>query len=205
LNKRGLLPRDLTSSRIETSGNDRLGGPLRVANYDDVRAFLRLLNRRKWHLAAVTALVCCLAGVVLAQLTPEYRATALVMLDIRKEKVTNTPDVVSALTLDIPIVETEIEVMHSVSLLGRVVDKLRLDQDPEYGAKPISALGLAIRKVRSIYERWIGLDADEGRAAQAIDQSPRARAIEALESWIRVGVRVSSYVISVSVVSAVPE
>ena len=194
----------MTSSRIETSGNNRSGGPPRAASYDDVRAFLRLLNRRKWHLVGVTALVCALAGLVLAQLTPEYRATALVMLDTRKAKVTNTPDVVGGLTLDIPAMQTEIEVLRSVSLLGRVVDKLRLDQDPEYGAEPISTLGLAMREVRSIYERWIGVDADKGRAAQAIDNTPRARAIESLESRLRVATRGRSYVIAVSLDSAVP-
>ncbi|WIM13741.1 Wzz/FepE/Etk N-terminal domain-containing protein [Enhydrobacter sp.] len=178
--------------------------PPRTPSYDDVRALLHLLNRRKWHLAGVTALVCLLAGLVLAQLTPQYRATALVMLDIRKEKVTNTPDVVSALTLDIPIVETEIEVLRSTSLLGRVVDKLRLDQDPEYGAQPVSVLGLVLGKARAIYERWLGFNADTGHVAQTIDHSPRARAIESLESKIRVGVRGRSYVITVSLDSAVP-
>jgi succinoglycan biosynthesis transport protein ExoP len=211
----------MTSSRIETSGNKRPERPARAASYDDVRAFLRMLNRRKWHLAGVTALVCAVAGLLLAQFTPEYRATALVLLDTRKARVTNTPDVVGGLTLDIPAMQTEIEVLRSVSLLGRVADKFRLDQDPEYGAKPISTLGLAMREVRSIYERWIGVDADKGRAqhdrdlqldarglagfdAQAIDNSRRARAIELLESTLRVATRGRSYVIAVSLDSAIP-
>src|SRR5262245_45078836 len=132
----------MTFSGIGTFGNNRSGEPTRPGIHDEVRAFLRLLNRRKWHLAGVTVVVCALAGAFLVQLTPEYRATALVMLDPRKARVTNTADVVGGLTLDIPAMQTEIEVLRSVSLLGRVVDKLRLDQDPEYGAKPTSALGL---------------------------------------------------------------
>jgi len=194
----------VTASRIETFGNNRPEGPRRTGSYDDVRAFLRVLNWRKWHLAGVTALVCALAGVVLAQLKPEYRATALVMLDTRKAKVTNTPDVVGGLTLDIPAMQTEIEVLRSVSLLGRVADKLGLDQDPEYGAKTISSLGLAMSEVRSIYERWIRVDADKGNIAAATDNSPRARAIESLESRLRVATRGRSYVIAVSLDSAVP-
>jgi exopolysaccharide transport family protein len=190
-------------SRIEASGNYRPWGPP-GASYDDVRAFLRLLNRRKWLLAGVTALVCALAGLVLAQLTPEYRATALVMLDTRKVRVTNTPDVVGGLTLDIPAMQTEIEVLRSVTLLGRVADKLRLDQDPEYGAEPISTLGLAMREVRPIYESWIGLDADKGRAAQVVDDTPRARAIASLDSRLRVATRSRSYVIAVSLDSTIP-
>ena len=211
----------MTSSRIETSGNKRPVRPARAASYDDAHAFLRMLSRRKWHLAGVTALVCAAAGLLLTQLTPEYRATALVQLDTRKARVTNTPDVVGGLTLDIPAMQTEIEVLRSVSLLGRVADKLRLDQDPEYGAKPTSTLGLAMREVRSIYARWIGVDADKGRAqherdlqldarglagfdAQAIDNSRRERAIEFLESRLRVATRSRSYVIAVSLDSAVP-
>src|SRR5215468_1694471 len=194
----------MTFSRIETVANNRPGEPPRPRTYDDVRAFLRLLNRRKWHIAGVTVLVCALAGAVLTQLTPEYRATALVMLDTRKARVTNTPDVVGGLTLDIAAMQTEIEVLRSVSLLGRVADKLGLDQDPDYGAKPISILGLAVREIRSIYERWIGVDADRGHAAQAIDNSARARAIESLESRLRIAARGRSYVIDVSLDSAVP-
>ena len=194
----------MISSRSETFGNNKPGGPPWGASFGDVRAFLRLLNRRKWHLAGITALVCALAGLIVAQLPPEYRATALVMLDTRMARVTNTPDVVGGLTLDIPAMQTEIEVLHSVSLLGRVVDKLRLDQDPEYGAQPISTLGLAMREVRSIYKRWIGPDADTGDATQAIDNTPRAGAIASLESRLRATMRSRSYVIAVSVNSVVP-
>ena len=193
----------LMSSRVEASGNERpWAAP--GASYDDMRAFLRLLNRRKWHILGVTALVCALTGLVLSQLTPEYRATALVMLDTRKVRVTNTPDVVGGLTLDIPAMQTEIEVLRSVSLLGRVVDKLRLDQDPEYGAEPISILGLVRREVHSIYGSWIGVGADEGHAAQVNDDTPRARAIASLDSRIRVVTRSRSYVIAVSLDSTVP-
>jgi succinoglycan biosynthesis transport protein ExoP len=194
----------MISGTIETSGNNRPSGPPWTASYGDVRTFLHLLNRRKWHLAVVTALVCAVVGLVLAQLTPEYRATALVMLDTRKARVTNTPDVVSGLTLDIAAMQTEIEVLRSVSLLGRVADKLRLDQDPEYGAKPISTLGLAAREVRSIYERWIGVNTDKEHAAQPIHNSPRARAVESLDSRLRIAARGRSYVIAVSLDSAVP-
>jgi len=192
-----------SASRIETSGDNQPGAPPRAASYD-VRAFLRLLNRRKWQLAGVTALVCVLAGLVLAQLTPEYRATALVMLDTRKVRITNTADVVSGPPVDIPAILTEIEVLRSASLLGRVADKLRLDEDPEYGAKPISTLALALREVRLIHERWIGADGDRGRDAQAVDNGPRARAIDSLDSRLRVVARGRSYVIAVSVDSAIP-
>jgi len=194
----------LMSSRIEPSGNEPPWAPS-GASYDDIRTFLRLLNRRKWHVAGVTALVIALTVLVLSQLTPEYRATSLVMLDTRKVRVTNTPDVVGGLTLDIPAMQTEIEVLHSVSLFGRVVDKLGLDQDPEYGAAPIGALGFVRRELRSIYESWVGVDTDKSHASQVFDDTPRARAVASLDSKVRVVTRSRSYVIAVSLDSPIPE
>jgi succinoglycan biosynthesis transport protein ExoP len=187
-------------SNIEAS-SDKPRRPSWGASYDDARAFVRMLSRRKWQIAGVTALICTLTGLILAQLPPEYRATALVMLDTRKAKVTNTLDVVGGLTLDISAMQTEIEVLRSVNLLGRVVDKLRLDQDPEYGAEPISTIGLAMQEVRSTYDRWIGPDAG---TTQAIDSTPRSRAIALLEARLRVAIRARSYVIAVSLDSTVP-
>src|SRR3954470_1810246 len=100
----------------------------------DVREFFRLLDRRKWQLIGITALVFAVTCLFLAQVTPEYRATATVMLDTRKARVTNTSDVLGGLTADLPVIQTEIEVLRSSGLLGRVVDKLHLERDPEFGA-----------------------------------------------------------------------
>src|SRR5690349_16322550 len=79
----------------------------------DVRDLLRMINRRKWHIIGIVAIVVAATGLLLSQLTPEYRATALVMLDTRKAKVTNTADVLSGLTVDVAAVQTEIEVLKS--------------------------------------------------------------------------------------------
>lgn len=163
----------------------------------DVREILRLLNRRKWHIVGVTALVCALTALVLLQLTPQYRATALVMLDTRKAKVTNTADVLSGLSVDVAAVQTEIEVLRSASLLGRVVDKLRLDLDREYGSAPPSMISLAIGQMRAIYNGLVGAGAQPSRA-QAEDNAPRARAIAALTRNVQIATRGRSYVISVS-------
>ena len=169
----------------------------------DVRELLRMLNRRKWQLLGVTALVGALAGLVLVQLTPEYRATALVMLDTRKAKVTNTTDVLSGLSIDVSAVQTEIEVLKSATLLGRVADKLKLDKDPEYGAAPVGALGLVIRELRFQYENWVGKDALE-RTDRITDDGPQARAIAALARNLQIATRGRSFVIGVSLDSVEP-
>ena len=169
----------------------------------EIREVLRLFNRKKWYVLGVAAITMAMAGAVLVQLTPEYRATALVMLDTRKAKVTNTTDVLGGLSIDLSAIQSEIEVLKSASLLGRVVDKLKLDQDVEYGAAPPGVFGTIADQIRATYRSWLGIGAgpvDE----RPTDNGPRARAIVVLSRNVQIATRGRSYVISVALDSTAP-
>lgn len=169
----------------------------------DAREVLRLLSRRKWHLAGVTALVCALTALVLVQLTPMYRATALVMLDSRKAKVTNTTDVLGGINTEIAAIQTEIEVLKSSSLIGRVVDKLRLENDPEYGAAPPTLLSMIVGQMRATAGGWFNRE-QPPTAMPSAASAARLRAIATFSREISIATRGRSYVIAVSVESADP-
>jgi exopolysaccharide transport family protein len=162
-----------------------------------------MLSRRKWQLIGVAALVCALTALVLVQLTPQYRATAYVMIDSRKAKVTNTPDVLGGITTEISALQTEIEVLKSASLLGRVVDKLHLERDEEYGAAPPSAISQFIGQVSSTVGGWLNKDRAPPRTTTP-EETARLRAITTLSRNVGVAVRNRSYVIAVSIESASP-
>ncbi|MCT4372282.1 polysaccharide biosynthesis tyrosine autokinase [Yangia mangrovi] len=66
--------------------------------------------------------------------TPMYRATAVVMLNNREEQVVDLGSVMSGLGSDTTVINTEVEVLKSRVLLGKVVDKLELTTDPEFNA-----------------------------------------------------------------------
>ncbi|HEY2876835.1 MAG TPA: polysaccharide biosynthesis tyrosine autokinase [Reyranella sp.] len=168
----------------------------------EVREILRMFNRRKWHLIGVTALVCALTALLLLQLVPEYRSTALVLLDSRKAKVTNTTDVLTTGLLDLPGIQTEVEVIRSVSLLGRVVDKLHLDVDPEFGAARPGLVGTMIQEAKSSVAKYIPFQ--KAVPASSDDDAGKQRAIGALTRNLVTTVRGRSYVISIAVDSADP-
>lgn len=172
----------------------------------DVREFFRLFNRRKMQMFGVTALVVILTGVVLTQLTPEYRSTALLMLDTRRMKVTNVSDVVGGLmmggTTELAAIQTEIEVLRSVSLLGRVADKLHLESDPEFGGSRTGTVRSLVRYVRGQVARLEGQPVEKGTYQG--DESPRARAVGALARNLTIAPRGRSYVIAVSMDSVDP-
>jgi exopolysaccharide transport family protein len=160
--------------------------------------------RRRLRLFAAVALAVFLATVIITlEATPKYTAVANVMLDTRKERVTNVQEVLSGLPADSSVVDTEVEVLKSRQLAGRVVDALHLDQDPEFNpslAKP-TGLHAITHAVRSFFSA-----AKPQSAAKTPAELQRARDgyIDRLLGHLTVRRAGLTYVINISIESTNP-
>ena len=99
----------------------------------DLSSLLGAMWRGKWIMVLVMFLVLfvgCYYAYIVA--VPKYRSTAVVMLNNREEQVVDLESVVSGLGSDASVVNTEVQVLQSRSLLGKVVDDLDLTTDPEF-------------------------------------------------------------------------
>jgi polysaccharide biosynthesis transport protein len=92
----------------------------------DLRHTLNVLKRRRGVIAGCTLLLTVLAAVIVFQLTPRYTAETEVMLDTRKRQVVDIQAVMSGLQSDVAVVRSEVEVLQSPALAGKVVKKLDL-------------------------------------------------------------------------------
>lgn len=101
----------------------------------DLHQLISTFRRRLRLFAAVVAAVVVGAVVFSYQQTPRYTATSYVMIDTRKRDVSNVSAVLSGLPIDSSSVDTEVEILKSRSLAARVVEGLKLDQDPEFNSK----------------------------------------------------------------------
>jgi capsular exopolysaccharide synthesis family protein len=108
----------------------------------DLRRLYVAFRRRVRLFGAVAATVLLTTILITMLATPKYTATANVMLDPRKEKVTNSEDVLSGLPADSSIVDTEVEVLKSRQLAERVVKALNLEGDPEFNPRLAKPTGL---------------------------------------------------------------
>lgn len=108
----------------------------------DLRRIALTFRRRLRLFAAVALAVFIAAVVVTLQATPKYTATASVMLDNRKERVSNVEEVLSGLPADSSAVDTEVEVLKSRQLAERVVNTLSLDKDPSFNTSLQKPTGL---------------------------------------------------------------
>jgi len=84
--------------------------------------------------------------------TPTYRSTAVVMLNNREEQVVDVGSVLGGLGSDTEVVNTEVEILRSRSLLAKVVDDLELISDPEFNKSlvPPSNFSKLKSKVRTL-------------------------------------------------------
>ncbi len=131
-------------------------GPVNDAAGDstiDLPTLVGMLWRGKWIIALATA-AAVLVGVYYAFVAavPLYRSTAVVMLETEQTSVIDLQSVVSGLAGDTTEVNSELEVLQSRNLMGKVSDKLELEADPEFNAalRPVSAIDAAKELLKSL-------------------------------------------------------
>ena len=82
-----------------------------LAEQVDVRRIIAILRRRMRLFGGVALVIFAIALFITLRATPEYTATANVMLDPRQQNVTNVDQVLSGLPPESPVVDTEVEVL----------------------------------------------------------------------------------------------
>lgn len=93
-----------------------------------------LWRGKQWVIAA--ALAAGALGLIYAKAiaTPIYTAQSVVMLETREEQILDLDSVMGGLSGDASVVNSEVEVLRSRGLLGRVVDRLALTEDPAFNS-----------------------------------------------------------------------
>lgn len=101
----------------------------------DLLALVATLWRGKWIIALITALSVLLGGFyAYGVAVPLYTANSVVLLETKQNQIADLESVVSGLSGDTSEVNSEVEILRSRILLGRVVDRLDLESDPEFNA-----------------------------------------------------------------------
>ncbi|MEL6978558.1 MAG: polysaccharide biosynthesis tyrosine autokinase [Pseudomonadota bacterium] len=179
----------------------------------DLRGVLRVLLIHKWVIAGSALAMMLVAWVLVSQVTPQYEARALVMLNNRTSNVVNMDSVVAGIEIDNAAIATEVEIIRSEKLLERVVDKLRLDQAPEFnsalkdeGEESFSMTDAvaALLGAETAALLGLGAEAEESEPGDSAELT-RRRVVEAVASRLSAEAVGLSYVISIEFTSADPD
>jgi uncharacterized protein involved in exopolysaccharide biosynthesis/Mrp family chromosome partitioning ATPase len=97
--------------------------------------FIRLLEARRILIVRVTLCAILCAVAVALVLPTVYASSSVVMLDPRKNNVTDLSAVLSPLGNDPAAVQNQIQIITSRDLASNVVDRLKLYDDPEFNPR----------------------------------------------------------------------
>ncbi|MFK7945747.1 MAG: GumC family protein [Paracoccaceae bacterium] len=173
---------------------------------------LGILWRRKWLIAAIIISCVALGVYITKSITPTFSAAATLKLDVYQPGIAGVESVVTGITADTREIRSQLQIIRSRSLMGRVVDAMNLTEDPEFNAQLRNQLAAARQAQEgdgwftSVLE-MIGLGGSGGVQEQApllLPDEVRERAIDALIGRVSVLPVHFSFVFSVSVVTQDP-
>jgi capsular exopolysaccharide synthesis family protein len=198
------------------AGPDSLGsaGPAGDTS-NELWEWLRLLNRRKALIVGAGLVAVAIMALIIAQQTPLYKASSRVMLDTRTFKVINSEAALSGVdTLNLGAIQSELEVIQSEFLIGRVVDRLGLASNPDFnGSRPPGFLDATMAPIRDLWQSGISsllappppqrsAPAAPARQARNEDNDPARRAaIATVAGHLTVSLLGRTFVIIVTVES----
>jgi polysaccharide biosynthesis transport protein len=131
----------------------------------DLREAVNFLWRQWKLIGGVVALFVFLCALYLARATPVYTATAQLLLDPRKERAAGQDVFMTDTMLDQMVVENQMMIIKSTGLLRRVVEKLQLNRDPEFGGSDISGATSILAPIRAFFSRPAPKLSPDGLAA----------------------------------------
>src|SRR5918995_3053105 len=189
---------------VRSGATEPSAPPPPVPGEVDLRTVLRKLWRRKGVIIGVTVVLTVIAALVIFQITNLYTAESMVMINDRETQVVDVEAVVSGLTGDAETIESEIQVISSRGIAERTVDKLRLQDDPEFNAalRPRSVVKALLDPRSWIPGDWLGTVGAEGPGDGLSPQEKvewqRARIVDTFLSKLEVSPAGNSRVIRIA-------
>lgn len=121
-----LAPRDLPAQGYPAFSTE-------APDYADlVKDYLRILNRRRWLILTITAVIVTFGTIHVLMQTPLYTATARIQIDRSVAKVVDTGNISPTEGTDNEFLRTQYELLRSRNLAERVVISTNLGSDTNF-------------------------------------------------------------------------
>ena len=163
----------------------------------DLRQTISFAWRQWKFITVIVGTTLLVAAVYLVKQTPRYTASALVLLEPRKEKAAGAEAILSDVNLDYAMIESQLAIIRSTAFLQRVVEKARLVSDPEFGSGPVQG-------TEGSQSSQSSQDSQASSPDSGSNPSNVTNSIEALKGATAVARAGQGYVLSISVTSVDP-
>jgi len=187
-----------STEQLDDGLNDPVGSAVDRSSQPsvDLRELARILRRRWKLVAAIPAALLVIALVYVILATTLYTATSTVQVDPRRSTAIESNQAAMQMSnfgTDDATIESETLLIQSIAILQRVVDKLKLTEDPEFTPKP----GL----LDPIKRLFASSNPDGG--ASPVDAA-KARSVDILQRRMKVTRQGTTFLVDINVSSESP-
>jgi len=143
----------------------------------DLKDVFAVIFRRKGVILFITLLLTAIAYLYSLSLTPIYRATASIKIDVQGNKLAQYDDVFKEKAADANFQTTQYDVLQSRALAKRVIEKLELDEATLNGSGKTSVVSSYINQVKGFISRTViqPILGDEAKTVvTTVDPDPKA-------------------------------
>lgn len=168
----------------------------------DLTELIRTLWRGKWTILLATLVALCLGGYyAIGVADPDYQSRAKLTLDVQGGQVLDIESVISGVSTETAALNTEIEILMSRRLLGKLVDELALTEDPEFNPdlRDPSLIAPVTAAIRGVFAALT-----EQAANEEDPQKPRNKAIDLVRDSLTASVQRDTYVFTVAATTGDP-
>jgi len=180
----------------------------RYLDQNELREAFRKLWRRRNLVFVTILLLSALTFIVLIEMKPRFSGTVALLLDPRQPRVTDVQSVLEGASKDAEAIYSEVDVLMSRQLIGKLVDKLSLQDLPEFNPslRPPSALRM-LNPTHWLPREWVEgfspakkpLSIEEQREIQ------RNQVIDAVIGRLKIAPKPRTRVVVISLESENPE
>ncbi|TFG47471.1 MAG: hypothetical protein E4H40_06395, partial [Candidatus Brocadiia bacterium] len=136
---------NLIPSRLPIPVNDNLSSAEFQPSFSEwqekeeisLRDYLYVISHRKWLVVTVFALVLLSALIFTLASTRIYKASAIIEVSSESQQVTKFEEVLGANVKAREFYETQVELICSKTLIGRIIEKLNLAGTSGSGSNPL--------------------------------------------------------------------
>jgi capsular exopolysaccharide synthesis family protein len=111
--------------------------PEKPDSYADLRAYGKILSKRRWTILTTALVVATLAAIYSFKEKPVYRATAEVEVDSETPGVQTVNSVYEQVPTDPTFLQTQVDVLTSGNLAWQAIQQLKLDSNPAFSPRKI--------------------------------------------------------------------
>ncbi|GAA6173650.1 exopolysaccharide regulatory tyrosine autokinase VpsO [Colwellia sp. KU-HH00111] len=98
----------------------------------DLKYYIQVIQRFKWRIISLASVITLLAAVIVFSITPQYKATATLLIQAEQANVVSIEEVYGFDSSRQDYLFTQFEILKSKEIARRVVEKLNIVDHPEF-------------------------------------------------------------------------